>query len=100
LHTIYRLGNDELGSSSAEKDLGVLVDNLTITQQCTHLAKKATSLLGCVRKSVASRSSEVILPPFSALVRHIWNAESSTGLPSTGRLQTYWTDSSTEPQRG
>ncbi|KAK4829130.1 hypothetical protein QYF61_002209 [Mycteria americana] len=54
-----KLGGDGLGSSSAEKDLGVLVDNnLTITQQCTHLAKKATILLGCVRNSISSRSSE------------------------------------------
>ncbi|GAB0189221.1 mitochondrial enolase superfamily member 1 [Grus japonensis] len=66
----YRLGVDLLGSSSAEKDLGVLVDNkLSMSQQCSLMAKKASGILGCIKKSVASRSREVILPLYSALVR-------------------------------
>ena len=58
----YRLGTDLLERISAKKDLGVLVDSrLAMSQQCAPVAKKAVSMLRCIKKSIASRVREVIL---------------------------------------
>jgi len=63
------LGDDLLETSSGERDMGVLVDKLTMSQQCALVAKKASGILGCITKSVTSRSRGVLLPLCSALVR-------------------------------
>ncbi|KAJ7418784.1 rna-directed dna polymerase from mobile element jockey-like [Willisornis vidua] len=60
----HRLGPGRLETSSAEKDLGVLVgDKLTMSWHCALRARRDNGILRCIGKSVASRSREVILPP-------------------------------------
>ena len=61
---LYKLGED------AEKDLWVLVDKkLDVSQQWVLAAQKANCVLGCIKKGVARREREVIVPLYSALVR-------------------------------
>ena len=48
-----------------------MVDHKLIMSQhrCDAVVKKANAILGCINRSIVSRSREVIVPLYSALVR-------------------------------
>ena len=66
----YRLREELLESSPKEKGLGVLKNKkLDISQQFVLSVQKTNSILGCIRRGVASREREMVVPLYYSSVK-------------------------------
>jgi len=87
--------NQGIESNLAAKDLRVTVDKkLDMTCQCVLAAQKSSCILGCIKRSVDSRSREVILPLYSAMVKphletcvQLWSPQHSKEMGLLERVQ-------------
>jgi len=69
-------------------------EKLDMSHQCVLAAQKANHILGCVKRSVASRLREEILPLSSALVRlhletciQLWSPQHKKDMEPSERVQ-------------
>ena len=66
------LRNVNLIKSTAEKDLGVLVDeNLSFNEHVNAVIKKANQIAGMILHNITNRDKYILVPLFKALVRPI-----------------------------
>jgi len=63
-------GVDKLEEANGEKDLGITIDEeMKFSSHAQATVAKCNRVLGYIRRSIASKSSHVILPLYAALVR-------------------------------
>jgi len=96
----YRLGNNLLERSSAERDLGVLMDNrLSMSQQCAWWPRRPVAPWGALKRTCPAgqgRSSSPSTLPRSGLT---WSIVSSSGFPGRKKTGNSWKESGGGPQR-
>ena len=90
-HYQYRLGDERIVNSPAEKDLGVLMGGkLDVNQQCVLVAQKANHILGCMQSNVASRSGRCSCTSTLCWWGLTWSTASRCGVLSTGETWSCW----------
>lgn len=66
----YSLNGEELSTTEAEKDLGVIINNdFKFSTQCIEVEKRAQKLLGYIKRHFKYRNKETILTLYNSLIR-------------------------------
>ena len=65
-----KMGDTRLNNTMSKKDLGIVVDHkLNMSPTCDEVIKNVNTILGCIKRSIVSKSCEVLVPLYSTLVR-------------------------------
>jgi len=68
----YALNGAPLGIIKELKDFGAIVcKNLKVGKQCFKAASKGNQVLGMIKRTLTSRSKQIIIPLLKSLVRHL-----------------------------
>ena len=66
----YFMGGQRLNTVDSERDLGVVVSNdMKVALQCAKACATANRMLGVIKRTFSSRSRDVIIPLYKAIVR-------------------------------
>ena len=67
---VYKLNDVEITATEAEKYHGVWTSNdLKSGLHCSNAAKKANQVLGLIKRTIAQKSKDIILPLYKSLIR-------------------------------
>lgn len=95
---VYKLG-DELIENHPVEELGSWWIKNDLIQHCALAALRANCILCCIEREVASRTREVIVPLYSALLRPFEEIWSILSRPGALRTRKMWSKPREGPQR-
>ena len=65
----YKMGDDVLGRTTQEKDLGITFNaDLKVSEQCG-IASKGNQILALIRRTITYKDKQLIVPLYKAIVR-------------------------------
>ena len=66
----YKMGDDVLGRTTQEKDLGVTFSaDMKVSEQCGIAASKGNQIIGLIRRTIMYKEKQLIVPLYRAIVR-------------------------------